>query len=128
MKKFIVILLIGYGALNWYQQHDRGSNGYSYGEPHNQIIMYSQTTCGYCKLKVKQLKQENIAFTEYFIDVDNKRRDELFAKLEKSGYPSGSMGTPTFDVHGTMLPNNPDMSVIKEALQWNEITDSQPSK
>jgi len=123
MKKFIFILLIGYGAFNWYQHHDSVSNGYSYGEPHNEIIMYSQTTCGYCKLKVKQLKQENIAFTEYFIDVDSKRKEELFDKLEKAGYPSRSFGTPTFDVQGTMLPNNPDMSVIKEALQWNQITD-----
>jgi glutaredoxin len=123
MKKFIVILLIGYGAFNWYQQHDRVSNGYSYGEPHNELIMYSLTTCGYCKLKVKQLKQENIVFTEYFIDVDNQRKEELFDKLEKLSYPSRSIGTPTFDVYGTMLLNNPDMSVIKEALQWNEITD-----
>lgn len=124
MKKLIVILLIGYGAFNWYQQHDRVSTGYSYGEPHHQLIMYSLTTCGYCKLKAKQLKQENIAFTEYFIDVDDKRKAELFDKLEKSGYPSRSFGTPTFDVQGTMLPNNPDMSVIKEAIQWSEITES----
>lgn len=125
MKKFIFILLIGYGAFSWYQQNDRVNNGYSYGEPHNQLIMYSLTTCGYCKLKVKQLKQENIAFTEYFIDVDNNRKEELFAKLEKSGYSSRSIGTPTFDVHGTMLPNNPDMSDIKEALEWDAIIDSQ---
>lgn len=121
MKKFIFILLIGYGAFNWYQQHEKVSDGYRYGEAHNQLIMYSLTTCGYCKLKVKQLKQENIAFTEYFIDVDSKRKEELFAKLQKSGYPSRSIGTPTFDVHGTMLPNNPDMSVIKTALLSTQV-------
>lgn len=121
MKKFIFILLIGYGAFNWYQQHEKVSNGYRYDEAHNQLIMYSLTTCGYCKLKVKQLKQENIAFTEYFIDVDSKRKEELFAKLQKSGYPSRSIGTPTFDVHGTMLPNNPDMSVIKAALLSTQV-------
>lgn len=121
MTKFILILLIGYGAFNWYQQHDRVNNGYRYGESHNQLIMYSLTSCGYCKLKVKQLKQENIAFTEYFIDVDSKRKDELSAKLNKSGYSSRSIGTPTFDVHGTMLPNNPDMSVIKAVLLSTKV-------
>lgn len=120
MKKWLVIVLIAYGAFNWYQQHNNVSNDYRYGEPHNQLIMYSLTTCGYCKQKVKQLKQENIAFTEYFIDVDSKRKEELFAKLAKSGYQSRSIGTPTFDVHGTMLPNNPDMSVIKSVLLSSE--------
>lgn len=119
MKKWLLIVLIVYGAFNWYQQHNV-SNNYRYGEPHNQLIMYSLTTCGYCKQKVKQLKQENIAFTEYFIDVDSKRKEELFAKLEKSGYQSRSIGTPTFDVYGTILPNNPDMSVIKSVLLSSE--------
>ncbi|MFT7413842.1 MAG: glutaredoxin [Methylophagaceae bacterium] len=121
MKKILFIALIGYGAFNWYQQHDSVNNGYSYGEPHDQLIMYSLTTCGYCKLKVKQLKQENIAFTEFFIDLDSKRREELFTKLNKSGYPSRNIGTPTFDAHGTMLPNNPDMSVIKTVLLNTEM-------
>ncbi len=116
MYKFILILLIGYSAFNWYQQRENVHNGYRYGETHNQLIMYSQTTCGYCKLKVKQLNKENIAFIEYFIDEDSHRRDELFMKLEKSGYPSRSIGTPSFDVHGIMLPNNPDMGVIKSVL------------
>jgi glutaredoxin len=118
MKMFIFILLIGYGAFNWYQQHDRVSKGYRYGEPHNELIMYSLITCGYCRLKVKQLKQEKIAFTEYFIDVDSKRREGLYAKPDESGYPSRSISTPTFDV---MLPNNPDMSLIKAVLLSTEV-------
>jgi hypothetical protein len=40
----------------------------SYGESHNQLIMYSLTRCGICKQKAKVLRKENIAFTEYFID------------------------------------------------------------
>lgn len=121
MNKLIFLAIIGYAAFNWYQNHDTATNGFSYGEPHDQLLMYSLTTCGYCKQKVKQLKQQNITFTEYFIDVDSKRRSELYEKLDKSGYPSRSIGTPTFDVHGTMLPNNPDMSMIKEVLLTTEV-------
>tara|TARA_R110001606_G_scaffold399222_2_gene582397 strand:- start:52600 stop:52929 length:330 start_codon:yes stop_codon:yes gene_type:complete len=83
--------------------------------------MYSLTTCGYCKQKVTELKQQYIAFTEYFIDEDSMIRAELFTKLAKSGYPSGSIGTPTFDVHGSMLPNNPDMSIITSVLLSTEV-------
>lgn len=121
MNKIILLALLSYGAFNWYQHHDNEKNGFRYGEPHNQLIMYSMTTCGYCKQKVKQLNQENIAFTEYFIDVDSKRREEFYAKLEQSGYPSRRIGTPSFDVHGTMLPNNPDMTVIKEVLMASQL-------
>jgi|GEM_PF-2039755 len=121
MKKFLFISLITYGAFTWYQQSDNVSNAYSYDEPDNQLIMYSLTTCGYCKQKVTELNQENISFTEYFIDQDSKRREELFTKLAQSGYPSQSIGTPTFDVRGTMLPNNPDMTVIKSVLQAAKV-------
>jgi len=89
----------------------------SYGEPHNELIMYSLTTCGYCKQKVKELKKENIAFTEYFIDKDKKRMDELNAKLTKAGFKPKSYGTPLFDVHGVILPNNPSMDTIKKYLK-----------
>ena len=124
MQKWLLIILIAYGGFNWYQKSNTNGNaskGYAYGNPHNELIMYSLTTCGYCKQKVKQLKKERIDFKEYFIDVDNKRRNELFSKLEKSGYPSRGIGTPTFDVHGIMLPNNPEMSEIKLVLKNTEI-------
>jgi glutaredoxin len=121
LNKWIVIAFISYGAFNWYQNNNDTANVFSYGEPHNELIMYSLTTCGYCKKKVKQLNNKKIAFTEYFIDVDVQRKEELYAKLEKSGYPSRSIGMPTFDVHGSMLPNNPNMKMIKAALLNTEL-------
>ena len=88
-----------------------------YGEPHNELIMYSLTTCGFCKRKAKELRQENIAFTEYFIDKDKSKMDELNAKLKKAGFKARGYGTPLFDVHGYMLPNNPSMDKIKKYLE-----------
>jgi len=116
MKKLIFFILVIYGAYNWYTSKNTSMSG-SYGEPHNKIIMYSLTTCGFCKQKVKELHNENIVFTEYFIDEDRKQMNELNAKLSKAGFEPKRYGTPIFDVHGVMLPNNPDISVIKRHLK-----------
>jgi glutaredoxin len=108
-----------YGGFQWYI-NDYNDVAASYGETHNELIMYSLTTCGFCKQKVKELNKENIAFKEYFIDTDKKRMDELNAKLKKAGFKQRSYGTPLFDVHGVMVLNNPSMDKIKKHLQNDE--------
>lgn len=82
----------------------------------NQVIMYSLTTCGYCDQKRAQLKQEGIQFTEYFLDKDQRQTELLWQKLRQTGY-RGGVGTPTFEVNGVLLPNNPSMAVIKSHLK-----------
>jgi glutaredoxin len=80
------------------------------------VVMYSLTTCGYCNMKRAELKANGIPFTEYFIDQDGARQRELFEKLLKSGYTGRGVGTPTFEVNGTMLPNNPSLATIRKHL------------
>ena len=80
------------------------------------VVMYSLTTCGYCNQKRAQLKAAGIPFVEYFIDTDSISMAELSGKLQRAGYRGGGIGTPTFEVNGTMLPNNPSMSEIRKHL------------
>jgi glutaredoxin len=77
-----------------------------------QVVMYSLTTCVYCNEKRAQLRARGIPFTEYFIDTDAARQKELFEKLLVAGYRGGGIGTPTFEVNGKMLPNNPSLATI----------------
>ncbi len=114
MKKIVILLLIVFGFYHWYSKSDDIAK--AYGEPHNDLIMYSLTTCGYCKQKAEQLRSERIKFIEYFIDKDQTRRSELHRKLDLAGFKPKSYGTPIFDVHGVMIPNNPDISVIQQYL------------
>lgn len=83
---------------------------------HDEVIMYSLTTCGYCKAKGKELRQAGIAYSEYYIDRDSQRMNELNEKLQQSGLPPKRYGTPILDVKGYMMPNNPSMNKIKERL------------
>lgn len=80
------------------------------------IIMYSLTTCGYCKSMRRKFEANNIPFTEYFVDVDQARFLELTQKLQAAGYMGGGIGTPTLDVNGRMMPNNPPFEeVLRQA-------------
>lgn len=115
MRKLLIFILAmaGYGV--WQHSRDaRPPTGTTVA--HNQVIMYSLTTCSYCKQKKRELDTAGIAFTEYFIDADPARRAELTHKLEQSGLPPRSYGTPILDVHGTLLPNNPSLETIRKYL------------
>ena len=111
---FVIFTIVISFAYNWqqmsYEAVDVASrSGY-------ELTMYSLTTCGFCKQKVKDLEKQNIKFKEYFIDKDVEKRKELTAKLDRAGFARKRYGTPIFEANGVMLPNNPKMSLIKSKL------------
>ena len=91
---------------------DRGPQQYA----QSRIVMYSLTTCGYCNAKREELRSHGMPFVEYFIDKDPARKRELFDKLAAAGYKGRAVGTPTFEVNGRMLPNNPSLATIRKHL------------
>ncbi|MGA7801150.1 MAG: glutaredoxin family protein [Gammaproteobacteria bacterium] len=116
MKRYLLYAIVAAGFYLWYG-HQRGPEAGSYGRHPDTVIMYALTTCGYCKARAGQLRAEGIAFTEYYIDRDKRRREELNGKLSKAGFPPRGYATPILDVHGYMLPNNPSMAVIRQYLK-----------
>lgn len=52
------------------------------------VIIYSTTTCPYCKMLKDYLKEKNILFTEKLVDTDDAAREEMMAS---SG---GFLGVP----------------------------------
>lgn len=120
MKRILIVVLIGLAFYSWYM-NDNGDaevNAASYGNTHDDVIMYSLTTCGFCKAKAMDLHSEGIEFKEYYIDRDTSRRTELNEKLARAGFPARTFGVPILDVHGVMLPDNPPLSLIKEHLSY----------
>ena len=118
MKKILFIIIAVLGAWYWYTRTPPGFTG----ETHERVIMYSLTTCGYCDQKRRDLYAARIPFVEYFIDSEKMRQDELSRKLEKAGIPPQRVGTPSFDVHGYMLINNPSMEKIREHMALGKQT------
>jgi len=52
------------------------------------VIVYSTTTCPYCKLLKDYLNSKNLQFTEKLVDMDDVARDEMV------GVSGGFMGVP----------------------------------
>ena len=50
------------------------------------VVMYSTTSCGYCKQARRYFKQNDIAFAEHFIDKDRAAR-RTYDKLGEKGVP-----------------------------------------
>jgi glutaredoxin len=113
----LLIFILAMAAFGAWQHYQKAQPVTGVAVAHNEVIMYSLTTCGYCKQKKRELEAAGIAFTEYFIDTEMARREELNHKLERSGLPPRSYGTPILDVHGTMLPNNPSLETIREYMR-----------
>ncbi len=86
--------------------------------PGNQVVMYSLTTCIYCKQKRQQMTSAGIPFSEVFIDTDPSKMQEFNNLLAAHYVPPGSVGTPTLVVNGELLLNNPSMADIKKHLKY----------
>jgi hypothetical protein len=111
VKYYILALLMAFGIYQWYSSTSEAPRGFT-GESHDTLIMYSLTTCGYCKQKGRALEIAGIPYVEYFIDKDEKKNDELKKKLFSSGYSPKGYDFPVFDAYGYMLLNNPSVSEI----------------
>lgn len=53
-----------------------------------QIVIYSTTTCPYCKMLKDYLTLKQIAFTEKFVDTDETAKNEMMASS------NGFLGVP----------------------------------
>lgn len=126
MRKLLIFVLAmaAYGVWDNYHTEQPAAGLVA---AHNDVIMYSLTTCGFCKQKGRELQAAGIGYREYFIDKDMERRNELNEKLEKAGLPPRSYGTPILDVHGTMLPNNPSLDRIRQSMRQKGAGRSLPS-
>ena len=84
----------------------------------NEVVMYSLTTCPYCREKRQWMEHAGIPFREYFIDTDQARMNELSALLEEHKVPPGGVGTPVIYVNGDLLVNNPARDEVKRRLKF----------
>lgn len=61
------------------------------------VIMYMTSWCGYCKKARAYINSLNVHLTEYDIEKDKSKREEM---MQKSG---GATGVPVIDVEGIII-------------------------
>ena len=62
----------------------------------NNVTIYSTPSCVYCKMAKDFFQKNGIAYQEHNVVVDERAREEMFAK-------SHQMGVPVIDVNGTIV-------------------------
>jgi glutaredoxin len=121
MSRFFKVLLFGiavYAALHFNGGALFEKNIAATLAPDNEVVMYSLTTCPYCREKRQWMTRVGIPFREYFIDADEARRQEFETLLITHLIPPGAVGTPTLYVNGHLLINNPDRDEVKRRLKF----------
>ena len=70
------------------------------------VSIYSTPTCHFCHLAMDFFNEHGIAYTEYDVAADIKKRKEMVDK-------SGQMGVPVIDVDGKIMVGFNEDSLAK---------------
>ena len=62
----------------------------------DKITIYTTPTCAFCRLAKDYFRQNNIAYEEKDVAVDDKAREEMFEK-------SNQMGVPVIEINGEIV-------------------------
>ena len=83
---------------------------------HSQLIMYSITGCESCEAKRGEFARAGIRYVEYVVDRQPGVGEKFMDKLDQAGFPRNTVGYPSFDVRGMLIPNNPPLFQIMKHL------------
>ena len=72
----------------------------------NKIIIYGSDTCHYCVDTKSYLKEKNITFIYYDVDVNLEKQNEMIVKLQKAGISLDAISLPIVDLNGKLIMNN----------------------
>ncbi len=73
------------------------------------VTIYTTPSCGYCKVAKEFFRTQHVPFTEYDVERDRRKAEEMVRK-------SGQMGVPVIEVNGRIIVgfNRPE---IEKALK-----------
>lgn len=69
------------------------------------MIVYGSDSCHSCITTKAFLKEKNIKFTYYDIDINKKKEQEMLVKLQKANIPIYTLSLPVIDNKGDVFLN-----------------------
>ncbi|MDF1757997.1 MAG: glutaredoxin 3 [Legionellaceae bacterium] len=79
-----------------------------------EVIMYTKTTCGFCKRAAELLFNKNIPFDNIIIDNDQTLRAEMITK-------SGQHTVPQIFINGTHIGGCDDIYALEEQGKLDKL-------
>lgn len=64
--------------------------------PEKNVVIYTTPSCPYCKLAKALFKENNVAYKEMDVALNEKAAEEMIAK-------SGQMGVPVIEIDGQIV-------------------------
>ena len=107
MKYLIIVILF----LTAFQSNAQEVNHQTKKE---KIIIYGSDSCHSCLDTKAFLKEKNIKFTYYDIDVNKKKEQEMLVKLQKANISIHTLNLPVIDNNGAVFLNKGN---LKEFLK-----------
>lgn len=80
------------------------------------IIVYGSDTCHYCIDTKAYLKEKNIDFIYYDVDVNLLRQKEMLIKLQKAGISVDNLTLPVVDLKGKLIMNSSNFEEFLKKL------------
>jgi len=78
------------------------------------VKIYSTKVCPWCVKAKEFLKEKKVAFENYYVDEDEKARNEMFEK-------TGQLGVPVIEIGETILVGY-NVQAITEALKKAKLS------
>lgn len=80
------------------------------------IIVYGSDSCHSCLDTKAFLKEKNIKFTYYDIDVNKKKEQEMLVKLQKANISIHTLSLPVVDNSGAIFLNKGNLKEFLKVL------------
>ncbi len=100
----VLIMLFGAESYGQVTKSDLNDNLTSQEEL-KKIIVYGSDSCHYCIDTKAYLKEKNIAFSYYDVDVNILKQREMLIKLQHAGISVDNLSLPVVDLQGKLIMN-----------------------
>ncbi len=119
MKAFIFsilfIIILGQYSFGQVQQSSSNTDLISKKDL-KKIIVYGSDTCHYCIDTKVFLKEKEIKFIYYDVDVNLIKQREMLIKLQNAGIAVDNLSLPVVDLYGKLVMHGDDFEAFLKTL------------
>ncbi|WP_298550042.1 glutaredoxin family protein [uncultured Algibacter sp.] len=100
---FSILVMVTFGEDSYGQLKNSDLNNTISSQ--NKLIVYGSDTCHYCIDTKAYLKERNVDFIYYDVDVNLLKQREMILKLQKAGISLDNLSLPVVDLGEKLVMN-----------------------
>lgn len=122
MKAFIfsIVLFLLISTISFGQVLESANGSLATQKELKKMIIYGSDTCHYCLDTKAYLKEKNIDFIYYDVDINLVKQREMIIKLQKAGISLDNLSLPVADLNGKLIMNGYDFEAFLKKLNTSK--------